>query len=291
MAKIAYLWHWLDDRMISSTKNHARMLLNAYCRRERRLNLRTKFLLIAEDIFQSLMQAFRMEWVAANPSTSTTIHIPNWLTDLLAIIRFGDWLVLQAVGHVIMVYMLPFHSTTLASFAAFSPKVYSYYRENLERVFDHDPGLERLFPSHISVYPAAAFNFGPNVWTYKHKDLLNCPFGWCAIQALGSFDPTKGGQLVLWEAKLVIDFPAGSLILLPSSIITHSNIPVAMGDNRASFTQYAAGGLFRYVDYNYCTEKQLKKNNPNLWKQILEKRVDNWKIGCALISSLDELRN
>jgi hypothetical protein len=179
---------------------------------------------------------------------------------------------------------------TLASFAAFSPKVYGYYKRHLEAIFDHDRGLKRLFPSHISVYPAAAFNFGPNVWTYKHKDLLNCPFGWCAIQALGSFDPTKGGQLVLWEAKLAIDFPPGSLILLPSSIITHSNIPVAKGDSRASFTQYAAGGLFRYVDYNFCTEKELKQSDPSLWKIISEKRADNWKAGCSLIPLLDELR-
>jgi hypothetical protein len=149
--------------------------------------------------------------------------------------------------------------------------------------------LKHLFPPHISIYPAAAFNFGPNVWTYKHKDSLNCPFGWCAIQALGQFDPTKGGQLVLWEPKLVINFPAGSLILLPSGTITHSNIPVAPGDTRASFTQYAAGGLFRYIDYGFRTQKKIAKEDPNLWALILRKREKNWAKGYSLLSTLDEL--
>ncbi|KAK0191924.1 hypothetical protein F5146DRAFT_999182 [Armillaria mellea] len=49
-----------------------------------------------------------------------------------------------------------------------------------------------------SIFPCAAFNFGGNVWTFRHKDILNCPFGWCAITSLGQFDPTVG---VLWELK------------------------------------------------------------------------------------------
>ncbi|KAF8887439.1 hypothetical protein CPB84DRAFT_1684645 [Gymnopilus junonius] len=123
-----------------------------------------------------------------------------------------------------------------------APKVYGYYRGYLNELFEKMPSLRRIFTA--SIFPSAAFNFGPNIWTYKHRDTFNCPFGFCAIQALGCFDPKKGGQIILWEPKLVIEFLPTSLILIPSATITHSNVPVTEGDERASFTQYCTSGLF-----------------------------------------------
>ncbi|KIM35213.1 hypothetical protein M413DRAFT_48192, partial [Hebeloma cylindrosporum] len=138
-------------------------------------------------------------------------------------------------------------------FALWNSLVHGYYLRYLKILFEKMPELQRIFER--SVFPAAAFNFGPNVWTHKHRDVLNCPFGWCAIQALGRFDPTKGGHLVLWELGLVVEFPPGSLILIPSATLTHSNTPIAEGDVRASFTQYCAGGLFWFVDYGFRKEE------------------------------------
>lgn len=43
----------------------------------------------------------------------------------------------------------------------------------------------------------------------------------------GPFQPKKGGYLALWELKLVIEFPPGALVLIPSATITHSNVAVA----------------------------------------------------------------
>lgn len=76
------------------------------------------------------------------------------------------------------------------------------------------PKLKQISP-HLSIFSTVAFNFA-----------------------------TKGGQLVLWEMCLVIEFPSGSCVLIPSATVTHSNIPVAPGGFRTSFTQYAPGGLF-----------------------------------------------
>jgi hypothetical protein len=70
-----------------------------------------------------------------------------------------------------------------------------------------------------SIFSCAAFNFGPNVWTFKHRDVLNLAFRWCAIQAVGKFDATKGGHLILWDLKLVIEFPVGALVLIPSATL------------------------------------------------------------------------
>ncbi|KAF9472356.1 hypothetical protein BDN70DRAFT_818808 [Pholiota conissans] len=176
------------------------------------------------------------------------------------------------------------------SFAGFAPRLYSYYKDHLDPLYDHQPDLKRIFPARLSVFPTAAFNFGPNAWTYKHRDVTNCAFGWCAIQALGDFDAEKGGHLVLWELKLVVEFPAGALVLLPSAVITHSNIPVAEGDKRMSFTQYAPGGLFRYVDHGFRLEKDLKKEDPELYQDVLRLQPKRWEMGLGLLSMVEELQ-
>ncbi|KAF8125064.1 hypothetical protein K438DRAFT_1445105, partial [Mycena galopus ATCC 62051] len=101
------------------------------------------------------------------------------------------------------------------------------------------PHLRRPFDR--SVFFCATFNFGPNAWTFRHRDILNLAFGWCACKLSETSTPRKG-HLVLWDLKLVVEFPAGALILLPSATIAHSNVPVQAGEERASFTQFSAGG-------------------------------------------------
>ncbi|KAJ7916443.1 hypothetical protein B0H13DRAFT_1609392, partial [Mycena leptocephala] len=92
------------------------------------------------------------------------------------------------------------------------------------RLDRHGRHLHRPFER--SVFFCAAVNFGPNVWTFRHRDVLNLAFGWCAVQALSNSDATKGGHLVLWDLEMVVEFPALALILLPSATIAHSNVPV-----------------------------------------------------------------
>ncbi|KAJ7142555.1 hypothetical protein C8R44DRAFT_602837, partial [Mycena epipterygia] len=136
---------------------------------------------------------------------------------------------------------------------------------------------------------AAAFNFGPNVWTFKHRDVLNLAFGWCAVQALGHFNPKTGGHLVLWDLKLVIEFPHGALILLPSATITHSNVPVENGEERVSFTQFSAGGIFRYVDNGCQTVAELLENDPAEYEHLMVLKAVWWEKGLSLLSTMDEL--
>jgi hypothetical protein len=62
--------------------------------------------------------------------------------------------------------------------------------------------------------------------TFPHLDFANLAWGWCAITALGDFDPDKGGHLILWDLKLIIRFPPGSTILIPSTLIHHSNTSI-----------------------------------------------------------------
>ncbi|KAF6755712.1 hypothetical protein DFP72DRAFT_1067515 [Ephemerocybe angulata] len=141
------------------------------------------------------------------------------------------------------------------SFEKCAPDCHAHYRmctSAIETRYNH---LQRPFPS--SVYPTVTINFGRKTVCLPHRDHANLPYGLCGITALGDFDADKGGHLVLWELKLIIRFPPGSTILIPSSIVTHSNIAVSQSEDRFSFTQYAAGDLFRWVENGFQTHAGL----------------------------------
>ncbi|KAJ7713650.1 hypothetical protein B0H14DRAFT_2413748, partial [Mycena olivaceomarginata] len=164
-----------------------------------------------------------------------------------------------------------------------APRLHRYYIDYNTRLCPRFPDLKCPFPK--SVFSCAAFNFG-NVCTFKHRDVCNLPFGLCAVQSLGNFDPHLGGHLVLWDLKLVVEFPAGALILLPSATIVHSNIPVQDGDERVSFTQFTAGGLFRYIDHGFRTQAELAAEDPVEYERQREER---WRKGLGLFSTVEEL--
>jgi hypothetical protein len=168
-----------------------------------------------------------------------------------------------------------------------APRLYKYYREHNEKLHDRLRYLPRNFAR--SVFSCAAFNFGPRVWTFRHRDVLNVPFGWCAVQAAGEFDATRGGHLVLWDLKLAVEFPHGAVILLPSATIAHSNVPVHAGETRVSFTQFTAGGLMRYVDNGFHTERQLADEDEEELARMVAAKGSRWEMGLGLLSTLDEL--
>ncbi|KAG6836531.1 hypothetical protein H0H93_007015 [Arthromyces matolae] len=168
-----------------------------------------------------------------------------------------------------------------SSYQMWSRGVYNHSKTRLDQIYEKY-GLKRNFVN--SVFPAAAFNFGPHVWTFRHRDSLNVPYGMCAVQALGHFDAKKGGHMVLWEFGVAIEFPAGACILLPSATITHSNVPTQPGDTRASFTQYIPGGLLRYVDNGMRTEKQFQAQDPTGYEDMCAKKATRWGKGLALLS-------
>ncbi|KAJ6529591.1 hypothetical protein B0H19DRAFT_968147, partial [Mycena capillaripes] len=127
------------------------------------------------------------------------------------------------------------------------------------------------------------------VWTFKHRDVLNLAFGWCVIFALGHFNPKKGSHLVLWDLNLVVEFPAGVLILLPSAMMAHSNVPVQDDEERASFIQFSAGGIFRYVDNGCQTVKELVASDAEEYERLMTLRARRWEKSLNLLSTMDEL--
>ncbi|KAK0458714.1 uncharacterized protein EV420DRAFT_1620489 [Desarmillaria tabescens] len=134
-----------------------------------------------------------------------------------------------------------------------------------------------------SIFCACTFNFGPKTATFEHMDSGNLPFGWCSVTVLGRFNPKQGGHLILWDLKLVIEFPPGSTILFPSAILRHSNTPIGCGETRYSFTQYTSGGLFRWVDQGL----QLMMHEHDA---ALRTHAGRWAMGLGLYASMPILR-
>ncbi|THU79338.1 hypothetical protein K435DRAFT_697978, partial [Dendrothele bispora CBS 962.96] len=172
-------------------------------------------------------------------------------------------------------------------FKAYSFRTYQYYSKCLDEVYRWKPDLRRHFQT--SVFGTCTVNFGPRTVSRPHRDGANLAFGWCAITALGNFDPNKGGHLILWDLGLVIRFPPGSTILIPSALIKHSNIPVQNGETRYSFVQYSAAGLFRWVYNGFKTDAEWESTStPGERVQRDEERRRRWEDGVRMFSNWSE---
>ncbi|KAF8078915.1 hypothetical protein FPV67DRAFT_1604272, partial [Lyophyllum atratum] len=121
------------------------------------------------------------------------------------------------------------------------PRLYDASNDVLSQLLDWKPTLRRNFTN--SVYCCTTFNFGPHVVCRGHRDHLNWAPGGCIITSGGEFDYVRGGHIVLEEAKLIIEFPPGCSVIIPSACITHGNTPILESEHRISMTQYTAGGL------------------------------------------------
>jgi hypothetical protein len=155
-----------------------------------------------------------------------------------------------------------------AAFAEWAPNLYCYQNRYLDLIINHDEELrqqgkhpnpkEKRLCRNLPRTPwaAASFNLGPQTVCLRHVDSKNLPVGWCAVTALGNFDYRKGGHLVLWELKLVIEFPAGSTILIPSAIIQHSNNPSSVL-GRCFATSTVATRLLKPIPLSWTKMRRL----------------------------------
>ncbi|KAJ6452189.1 hypothetical protein C8R47DRAFT_998163 [Mycena vitilis] len=141
-----------------------------------------------------------------------------------------------------------------SGFALFAPKLYRYYCQVLRALFEKHPELVHIFSN--SIFPATTFNCGDAV-TFEHCDFLNLIHGLCGVTSGGDFDHTLGGHMSLRQLRLIIQFPSGASMLIPSGCVDHGNTPIQPGETRYSMTQYAAGGLFRWVAYGFQSAKSL----------------------------------
>ncbi|KAK7016259.1 hypothetical protein R3P38DRAFT_3321111 [Favolaschia claudopus] len=170
-------------------------------------------------------------------------------------------------------------------FMAFAPDLWKFYRDTLDAVCSHDPTILRNFSQKFSVFSTTTFNFGPRTVTFPHIDFRNLAWGWCAITALGDYDPDRGGHLILWDLKLIIRFPPGSTILIPSAIMRHSNTNIQPHETRFSFTQFTPAALFRWVYNNFRTDKDINASTKTSAAEHEQRRQDKrrrWSEGIKM---------
>ncbi|TRM56895.1 hypothetical protein BD626DRAFT_551280 [Schizophyllum amplum] len=136
-----------------------------------------------------------------------------------------------------------------AAFDSWEPDAHAYYEDVMKRLFAWKPSLKHERNFARSIWACMTVNFGPRTLAVPHRDFANICFGMCSVTALGRFSPDRGGHIVLRELKMVVRFPAGSTILIPSAIVTHYNTSIGEHETRYSITQYTAGAIFRFVEH------------------------------------------
>ncbi|KAJ7686883.1 hypothetical protein B0H14DRAFT_2528889 [Mycena olivaceomarginata] len=173
-------------------------------------------------------------------------------------------------------------------FRIFAPILFAFYQAQMALLAAWNSALKWPFVG--SVFAACTFNFGPQAVTCSHLDFGNLAWGWCSITSLGWFDADRGGHLILWDLKLIIRFPPGATILIPSAIIRHSNIPVQPHEKRFSFVQYTAGGLFRWIRNGYMTDEDFLKKSTMESREARDAEAETrWEEGVKMFSIIDDL--
>lgn len=160
----------------------------------------------------------------------------------------------------------------------------------MDMLYRSDPKLRANFKN--SVFAALAINFSNKVDSNGHTDDGNRPDGLCAITPSGKFDHRRSGHLVLWELKLVIEFPRGSTTFILSAIVTHATLPIQQGETHHSMTQYTGGGLFRWIYNGYRSDKDWYAGATK--EQLVQReqdRAERWAKGLLLFPTLDSVDN
>ncbi|KAJ3846395.1 hypothetical protein EV368DRAFT_52872 [Lentinula lateritia] len=165
-----------------------------------------------------------------------------------------------------------------ALFNTFCHKNYVEYRDTNEEIQRKQPELRANFRN--TAFAATTFNLGPRSFSPPHMDPDNRASSWCADTNMGPFDPNKGGHLVLWDLGLIVRFPPGSTILFPSALITHSTIPIQAHETRYAMIQYSSGGLFRWRDNGFQSDKSILAKVTAAERTEREaSRASRWKLG------------
>ncbi|KAJ7829913.1 hypothetical protein B0H13DRAFT_1655419 [Mycena leptocephala] len=128
---------------------------------------------------------------------------------------------------------------------AFCPSAFRTLKTQKEAFLRHDE--QSLYPTDSSIFSAATFELGgPHRQTYAGLPDRHQPGTWSILTSLGNYAPMVGGHIILWDLGLVVSFPAGSSILIPTSVLRYSFVRVRPGERRYSLIQWAGAGIFRW---------------------------------------------
>ncbi|KAL1749847.1 hypothetical protein FB107DRAFT_294861 [Schizophyllum commune] len=171
------------------------------------------------------------------------------------------------------------------------PDAHEHYADTKNKLTDWKPRLARFFNFPKSVWSCLTINFGPRTVSIAHRDFGNLSHGFCAITALGRYNFDRGGHLIVRELRLVIRFPAGSSIIIPSALFTHHNTDIGAEETRYSVTQYTSGAIFRFVEHGcQLDEAYYAALDAEGVREARKANSARWKKGVAMFSRLPILK-
>lgn len=180
--------------------------------------------------------------------------------------------------------MIVFHvgprwlTSLIEVFKTWFPVAYSEAEKVSQQLKAHNPDLWPDGPEPIWPWHSGTSNLrSSRTFSCNHRDMKNGTVTVCAVQDGGPHNYRRGGQLVLHEYRLIIELQPGQVILFPSALITHCNIPIQKGEERYSLTLYSPGGLYRYVAYGCRTWKVFEAEDPASAADFERHHIQRWK--------------
>ncbi|KAJ3771928.1 hypothetical protein FB446DRAFT_644394 [Lentinula raphanica] len=158
------------------------------------------------------------------------------------------------------------------------PRIHSLYTNVLTDLCKADPMLDPNFTG--CCFAASTLNFERAV-SVPHRDSKNLICGECGIHSEGTFDYTKGGHLILWDLKLIVEFPPGCTALIPSALLRHSNTTIGRTQSSRPLVYFVGDTLIS------CRTKTFLQLPPESSSPSGNEHRDNlWKTGLDLLQGL-----
>ncbi|KAJ7180031.1 hypothetical protein C8R43DRAFT_1117376 [Mycena crocata] len=163
----------------------------------------------------------------------------------------------QLLGTMAMKRLLGFGSGLLA---AYCTAAFEALKNQKERFLEHDP--RALYPTDSSVYSAVSLELGgPHCRGIPQGDPERSEVAsWSILTALGKYSALHGGHIIFWDLGLVVCFPVGASILIPSALVRYSFVKVRDHEKRYSILQYAGAGIGRWFQNGKRTDVEFAVN-------------------------------
>jgi hypothetical protein len=120
-----------------------------------------------------------------------------------------------------------------------SPRSFKEYQ-----LYPISPGTERQFEAFL----ACVINNGGNSpdETKPHRDVREAIYGYSGLISCGNY---KGGALILYDLKIIIEMEPGDMLIFPDSLIHHSNEPAT--GNRCSVVAFTQENVYDFWNRAY----------------------------------------
>lgn len=93
---------------------------------------------------------------------------------------------------------------------------------------------------------------------------------------------------MLYDLQLIVEFPSGWTVHVPSATLQHGNTCIQKGERRYSITQYIPGSLLRWMRHKF----RLAKDVPDEERAELDGTTeDRIRQAWSLFSKFDELES